>query len=212
MVCLRENPLIVFLPCWHVCCCQGCGEKRYLCFICNRRIKAKKALPTQEIWSCNTTAPELETVILHLDFDIVAITFCERHACNLNLILYVVSLYITYIYISLYNFTYKFNCEQSLLTHSAGMGQVHYKVAGKRTSFLQLIIPSMVLYFFLDQVLNILIVTADQRLLFWCNICLHIYWLLLLLYIFGNKSFLQISAFFYRNIGGMQTCPNNAMQ
>lgn len=49
MVCLHENPLIVFLPCWHVCCCQGCGEKRYLCFICNRRIKAKKALPTQEI-------------------------------------------------------------------------------------------------------------------------------------------------------------------
>lgn len=48
MVCLRDNPLIVFLPCWHVCCCQGCGEKLYSCFICNCRIKAKKALPTQE--------------------------------------------------------------------------------------------------------------------------------------------------------------------
>lgn len=44
MVCRCEDPNILFLPCRHICCCQSCGEKCYLCSFCCCRIKGKKKI------------------------------------------------------------------------------------------------------------------------------------------------------------------------
>lgn len=38
VVCMEQEPQTVFLPCGHVCCCQGCCERLPSCPLCRQDI------------------------------------------------------------------------------------------------------------------------------------------------------------------------------
>ncbi|NXB43661.1 LRSM1 ligase, partial [Leucopsar rothschildi] len=38
VVCMEQEPQMIFLPCGHVCCCQGCCERLHSCPLCRRAI------------------------------------------------------------------------------------------------------------------------------------------------------------------------------
>lgn len=38
VVCMEQEPQTIFLPCGHVCCCQGCCERLHSCPLCRRDI------------------------------------------------------------------------------------------------------------------------------------------------------------------------------
>ncbi|NXD02733.1 LRSM1 ligase, partial [Certhia familiaris] len=38
VVCMEQEPQMIFLPCGHVCCCQGCCERLHSCPLCRRDI------------------------------------------------------------------------------------------------------------------------------------------------------------------------------
>ncbi|XP_062577371.1 baculoviral IAP repeat-containing protein 3-like [Saccostrea cucullata] len=41
VVCVSEERGTLFLPCTHICCCRGCGQRCYLCPLCRARVKAR---------------------------------------------------------------------------------------------------------------------------------------------------------------------------